>query len=46
MMQVASSLVGDDLAKLVDAVREMVGEADFGFVVEEMDTDGKERKRD
>lgn len=45
-MQVASSLVVDDLAKLVHAVRELVGEADFGFVVEEVDGDGKERKRD
>lgn len=46
VMQVASSLVVDDLSKLVDAVRDLVGEADFGFVVEEMDAGGKERKMD
>ncbi|CAG8956608.1 hypothetical protein HYFRA_00011919 [Hymenoscyphus fraxineus] len=43
VMQVASSLVIDDFVKLVDAVKELVGEADFTFM---LDADGKEGKRD
>lgn len=31
VMQVASSLVTDDLARLVDCVKELVGETDFSF---------------
>ncbi|KAI9648995.1 hypothetical protein NHQ30_001561 [Ciborinia camelliae] len=33
VMQVASSLMSDDLAKLVDYVKELVGETDFSFTV-------------
>lgn len=33
VMQVASSLVTDDLARLVDCVKELVGETDFSFTV-------------
>lgn len=33
VMQVASSLVTDDLARLVDYVKELVGETDFSFTV-------------
>ncbi|KAF7909581.1 uncharacterized protein EAF01_003299 [Botrytis porri] len=33
VMQVASSLVTDDLATLVDCVKELVGETDFSFTV-------------
>ncbi|CAD6443985.1 6591b8dc-15cf-408f-bb8d-ed5171e1b646 [Sclerotinia trifoliorum] len=33
VMQVASSLVTDDLAGLVDCVKELVGETDFSFTV-------------
>ncbi|KAA8567924.1 hypothetical protein EYC84_008363 [Monilinia fructicola] len=33
VMQVASTLVTDDLARLVDCVKELVGETDFSFTV-------------
>ena len=33
VMQVASSLVTDDLARLVDHVKDLVGETDFSFTV-------------
>ncbi|RDL39937.1 Uncharacterized protein BP5553_04277 [Venustampulla echinocandica] len=33
VMQVASSLVSDDLERLVDDVRDLVGETDFSFMV-------------
>lgn len=33
VMQVASSLVSDDLARLVDHVKDLVGETDFSFRV-------------
>jgi hypothetical protein len=33
VMQVASSLVSDDLARLVDHVKDLVGETDFSFKV-------------
>lgn len=35
VMQVASSLVSDDLKRLVDDVRDLVGETDFSFMVNE-----------
>jgi hypothetical protein len=34
VMQVASSLISDDLEELVASVRELVGEVDFSFRVE------------
>ena len=33
VMQVASSLISDDLEKLVGSVKDLVGEVDFSFVV-------------
>ena len=53
VMQVASSLISDDLEKLVGSVRELVGETDFTFRVGESDdtltgdeTNGGKGKRD
>jgi hypothetical protein len=38
VMQVASSLITDDLARLVDHVRDLVGETDFSFRVDTSDS--------
>jgi len=38
VMQVASSLITDDLARLVDNVRDLVGETDFSFRVDVSDS--------
>lgn len=45
-LQVASSLITDDLARLVENVKELVGETDFSFVVREADSTAKEGKMD
>lgn len=45
-LQVASSLITDDLARLVESVKELVGETDFSFVVQEADSTVKEGKND
>lgn len=45
-LQVASSLITDDLARLVESVKELVGETDFSFVVREADSTAKGGKRD
>lgn len=45
-LQVASSLITDDLARLVESVKELVGETDFSFVVREADNAAKAGKRD
>lgn len=45
-LQVASSLITDDLATLVESVKELVGETDFSFVVREADSTAKGEKRD
>ncbi|OBT64942.1 hypothetical protein VE03_05687 [Pseudogymnoascus sp. 23342-1-I1] len=45
-LQVASSLITDDLARLVESVKELVGETDFSFVVTEGDNTAKGEKRD
>lgn len=45
-LQVASSLITDDLARLVESVKELVGETDFSFVVREADGTAKGDKRD
>lgn len=37
-LQVASSLIADDLARLVDHVKDLVGETDFSFTVSAPDT--------
>lgn len=39
VMQVASSLITDDLARLVDHVRDLVGETDFSFTVHDSSVD-------
>lgn len=51
VMQVASSLITDDLERLVDHVRDLVGETDFTFKVVMSDssldsslTDGKGKR--
>lgn len=52
VMQVASSLVTDDLAKLVEHVIELVGETNFSFTVPvsdesfESEESGRKGKRD
>lgn len=38
VLQVASSLITDDLARLVDSVRDLVGETDFSFAVSMSDS--------
>ena len=47
VIQVASGLVTDDLARLVDHVRDLVGETDFSFRVDmsdsSLDSSGTER---
>jgi hypothetical protein len=51
VLQVASSLITDDLARLVDHVKDLVGETDFSFTVSMSDPtvdstgfDGSSRK--
>jgi hypothetical protein len=39
VMQVASSLLTDDLARLVDHVKDLVGETDFSFLVNDSSVD-------
>lgn len=52
VMQVASSLVSDDLARLVEHVTELVGETNFSFTVPvsgesfESEESGTKGKRD
>jgi hypothetical protein len=38
VLQVASSLITDDLARLVDHVKDLVGETDFSFTVSMSDS--------
>jgi len=38
VLQVASSLITDDLARLVDHVKDLVGETDFSFTVQTSDS--------
>lgn len=38
VLQVASSLIADDLARLVDHVKDLVGETDFSFTVSVSDS--------
>lgn len=37
-LQVASSLITDDLARLIEHVKDLVGETDFSFTVSVSDT--------
>ncbi|KAI9744784.1 MAG: hypothetical protein M1818_001709 [Claussenomyces sp. TS43310] len=45
VMQITSSLVSDDLKRLVDHVRDLVGEVDFSFRVENTSLDSIEKQR-